>query len=99
MLRITFITDIIKDMQIFHNVLWIPYFQGGVVFSNIVTTVSPTYAQEVRTAEVRTLPLHWFCCIYVKNLQECFEVASMVIIIIRLPVEKIRGERLGKFAI
>jgi glycogen synthase len=27
-------------------------FQGGVVFSNIVTTVSPTYAQEVRTAEV-----------------------------------------------
>ncbi|KAF7840433.1 putative starch synthase 4, chloroplastic/amyloplastic isoform X1 [Senna tora] len=25
--------------------------KGGVVFSNIVTTVSPTYAQEVRTAE------------------------------------------------
>lgn len=27
-------------------------FQGAVVFSNIVTTVSPTYAQEVRRAEV-----------------------------------------------
>ncbi|RWW82847.1 hypothetical protein BHE74_00008665 [Ensete ventricosum] len=27
-------------------------FQGGIVFSNIVTTVSPTYAQEVRTVEV-----------------------------------------------
>ena len=26
--------------------------QGAVVFSNIVTTVSPTYAQEVRRAEV-----------------------------------------------
>ncbi|XP_052736205.1 probable starch synthase 4, chloroplastic/amyloplastic [Vigna angularis] len=25
--------------------------KGGIVFSNIVTTVSPTYAQEVRTAE------------------------------------------------
>ncbi|BAT81772.1 hypothetical protein VIGAN_03162900 [Vigna angularis var. angularis] len=25
--------------------------RGGIVFSNIVTTVSPTYAQEVRTAE------------------------------------------------
>lgn len=29
-----------------------PNCQGGIVFSNIVTTVSPTYAQEVRTAEV-----------------------------------------------
>lgn len=86
-------------MQIFHYVLWIPYFQGGVVFSNIVTTVSPTYAQEVRTAEVQTLPLHWFCCIYLKNSQECFELASIVIIIIRLPVEKIRGKKLGKFSI
>ncbi|RRT65860.1 hypothetical protein B296_00040724 [Ensete ventricosum] len=27
-------------------------FQGAIVFSNIVTTVSPTYAQEVRTVEV-----------------------------------------------
>lgn len=26
--------------------------QGGIVFSNIVTTVSPTYAQEVLTTEV-----------------------------------------------
>lgn len=33
-------------------ILNIPVFQGGIVFSNIVTTVSPTYAQEVRTAEV-----------------------------------------------
>lgn len=29
-----------------------PYIQGAIVFSNIVTTVSPTYAQEVQTAEV-----------------------------------------------
>lgn len=27
-------------------------FQGAIVYSNIVTTVSPTYAQEVRTTEV-----------------------------------------------
>ncbi|XP_052487977.1 probable starch synthase 4, chloroplastic/amyloplastic [Gossypium raimondii] len=27
--------------------------KGAIVFSNIVMTVSPTYAQEVRTAEVR----------------------------------------------
>lgn len=37
--------------------------QGGIVFSNIVTTVSPTYAQEVKTQEV------WFiscsCACYV----------------------------------
>lgn len=32
--------------------VWDSNLQGGVVFSNIVTTVSPTYAQEVRTAEV-----------------------------------------------
>ncbi|KAK6917220.1 Starch synthase, catalytic domain [Dillenia turbinata] len=30
---------------------WVNAVKGGVVFSNIVTTVSPTYAQEVRTAE------------------------------------------------
>lgn len=29
-----------------------PCYQGAVVFSNIVTTVSPTYAQEVRSSEV-----------------------------------------------
>lgn len=35
--------------------LYTPIFQGAIVFSNIVTTVSPTYAQEVQTAEVRYL--------------------------------------------
>lgn len=28
------------------------FYQGAIVFSNIVTTVSPTYALEVRTPEV-----------------------------------------------
>lgn len=36
------------------------FLQGAIVFSNIVTTVSPTYAQEVRTAEVGIFPyLSW----------------------------------------
>lgn len=28
------------------------FLQGAIVFSNIVTTVSPSYAQEVQTSEV-----------------------------------------------
>ncbi|KAL8099753.1 hypothetical protein AgCh_032123 [Apium graveolens] len=35
------------DLQLCFNT-----FQGAIVYSNIVTTVSPTYAQEVRTAEM-----------------------------------------------
>jgi len=34
-----------------------PLSQGAIVYSNIVTTVSPTYAQEVCTAEVIILAL------------------------------------------
>lgn len=48
-----------QNMQGVHYLICNPVLQGGVVFSNIVTTVSPTYAQEVRTAEVGPLPLHW----------------------------------------
>jgi glycogen synthase len=36
--------------------------KGAIIFSNIVTTVSPTYAQEVRTAEVEEFPLVTFQC-------------------------------------
>ena len=45
-------------------ILWFEYLwivQGGIVFSNVVTTVSPTYAQEVLQPEVSTqsLLLSW----------------------------------------
>jgi len=45
LLTIIYYISSVKYSFAFHD-------QGGVVFSNIVTTVSPTYAQEVRTAEV-----------------------------------------------
>ncbi|XP_047153843.1 probable starch synthase 4, chloroplastic/amyloplastic [Vigna umbellata] len=38
--------------------------KGGIVFSNIVTTVSPTYAQEVRTAEVWFISCSSAVCIF-----------------------------------
>ncbi|KAI8000297.1 hypothetical protein LOK49_LG09G01179, partial [Camellia lanceoleosa] len=40
-----------KKPDIIHCHDWQTAFVGAIVFSNIVTTVSPTYAQEVRTAE------------------------------------------------
>lgn len=38
------------------------WFQGAIVFSNIVTTVSPTYAQEVRTSEVWVSATYRWAC-------------------------------------
>lgn len=35
-----------------YSSLFLLLVQGAIIFSNIVTTVSPTYAQEVRTSEV-----------------------------------------------
>lgn len=36
-----------------YSSLFLLLVQGAIIFSNVVTTVSPTYAQEVRTPEVK----------------------------------------------